>query len=396
MRLMTLLGLVGVALVAAACGGAPASGSPSATASTAGSSPAAREGGTAGTTTSGSESLQADALAVFDAVRKSDEAFAPIGLAPFKLDGGQRGQVLVGGRLQRTALGEQALKDESQLSKAHEALGLLWGARNRAIRLEFDGGRTVDAKPEAAKTAAEKAYLDFLDSSSARVDALYEKYWTKMSASTSAVEIDGAFPALAAIRAAARDVFILGAEHGMRSPDNWKDRAKVSWARAQDIAFVKAARTRVEASLPDALKEATAAATELADAIRLEADHDRVFKAAAAELRKRIDAGEPIPKELADVASSIAQANEMVRRLRADPKAPPEKRKTLANIDEKLPTMRRAYCAARTAYVDQHGLDSFQKASTLLCKTSPPEMFYRNQPVAMESACLEAYRTHCP
>lgn len=217
-----------------------------------------------------------------------------------------------------------------------------------------------------------------------------------MSASTSAAEIEGVFPALAAIRATARDVFLLGAEHSLRSTDDWKDRGKVSWARAQDAAFVKAARARAESSLPDALTEAKAAGPELAEAIKLEADHDRVFKAAATELRKRIDAGEPIPKELSDVASSIAQANEMVRRLRADPKAPPEKRKTLANIDEKLPTMRRMFCAAQRSYVDQHGLDSFQKASTMLCKTSPPEFLYRNQPVVMEAACLEAYRTHCP
>lgn len=397
MSRVTLVGLFVAALIVSACGAAPASGPPSATASTARNSSGAPTGGTAGTASDpGVDGVQTDALAVFDAVRKTDEAFAAIGLAPFKLHAGQRSAVIVGGRMQRAALGEQPLQEDGQLSKAHEALGLLWGARNRTIRLEFDGGRTIDAKPDASKSTAEKAYLEFLDSSSARVQPLYEKYWTKMSASTSAVEIEGAFPALAAIRAAARDVFLLGAEHGMRSADDWKDRAKVFWARPQEAAFVKTARARVESSLPEALKEASAAVPELAEAIKLEADHDRLFKAAAIELRKRIDAGEPIPTELSDVASSIAQANEMVRRLRADAKAPPEKRKTLANIDEKLPTMRRAFCAAQRSYVDQHGLDSFQKASTMLCRTSPPEFRYRNQPVAMEAACLEAYRTHCP
>lgn len=397
MRRGTLVGLFGAGLIATACGAAPASGPPSATASAARNSSAAPTERAAGPTTDrGSDGIQADALAVFDALRKTDEAFAAVGLAPFKLPAGQRTTVIVGGRTQRIALGEQPLQEDGQLSKAHEALGLLWGARNRTIRLDFDGGRTVDAKPDVSKSTAEKAYLEFLDSSSARVQPLYEKYWTKMSASTSAVEIEGAFPALAAIRAAARDVFLLGAEHGMRSADDWKDRAKVSWARPQDAAFVKTARARVESSLPEALKEASAAGPELAEAIKLEADHDRLFKAAAIELRKRIDAGEPIPTELSDVASSIAQANEMMRKLRGDPKAPPEKRKTLANIDEKLPTMRRAFCAAHRSYIDQHGLDSFQKASTMLCKTSPPEFRYRNQPVPMEAACLEAYRTNCP
>lgn len=398
MRRITLLGLVGAAgLAVSGCGAAPAAGPSPATASNARDSAAAPTERAAGPTTDrGSDGIQADALAVFDALRKTDEAFAAIGLAPFKLHAGQRTAVIVGGRTQRTTLGEQPLQEDGQLAKAHEALGLLWGARNRTIRLEFDGGRIVDARPDAARSAAEKAYLEFLDSSSARVETLYEKYWTKMPTSTSAAEIDGAFPALARVRTAARDVFLLGAEHGMRSSDDWKDRAKISWARAQDAGFVKAARARVDSSLPDALTEAKAAGPELAEAITLEADHDRAFKAAATELQKRIDAGEPIPKELSDVASSIAQANEMVRRLRADAKAPPEKRKTLANIDEKLPAMRRVFCAAQRSYVDQHGLGSFQKASTMLCKTSPPEFLYRNQPVAMEDACLEAYRTHCP
>lgn len=400
-RTMGRLAMLGImsAVLGVACGGAPASSppGPARSASTSSGSAATAPVGAAGsTTTTSSDDVRADAAVIFDAVRKTDEAFARIGLAPFKFDSGQRGAVLVGGTMQRTALGEQALRENSLLAKAHDGLGELWGARNRTIRLEFDGGRIVDARPDAGRSAAEKSYLDFLDTSSPRLQPLYEKYWTKTNMSASTTQIDQVFPAAARLRTVARDVFLIGAEHGLRTSEDWNDRARLSWAGAREAAFVKAARGRVEESLPDALKEASAAGAELDEAIKLADDYDRLFTAAAKELRKRIDAGEPIPRELSDVASSIAQANEMVRRLRADPKAPPEKRKTLANIDEKLPTMRRAFCAAQRSYVDEHGLDSFQKASTLLCKTTPPEMFYRNQPVAMEAACLEAYRTHCP
>lgn len=157
MRRVTLAGLFGAGLIAMACGGPPASGPLPVAPSTAGGSTAAPIGGAAGATSApGSEGVQADALAVFDALNKMDEAFAAIGLAPFKLHAGRRSAVIVGGRMQRTALGEQPLQEDSQLSKGHEALGLLWGARNRTIRLEFDGGRTIDARPDASKSAAEK------------------------------------------------------------------------------------------------------------------------------------------------------------------------------------------------------------------------------------------------
>lgn len=398
MRRLAILGVMS-AVLGVACGGAPTSSPPGTARSASSSSGSAATGpleSTRPTTTTSSDGVRADAFVIFDAVRKTDEAFATIGLAPFKFDSGQRGGVIVGGRMQRTALGEQPLRENSLLAKAHEGLGELWGARNRTIRLEFDGGRVVDARPDAAKSAAEKSYIDFLDTSSSRVQPLYEKYYAKTNMSAATTEIVQVFAATARLRLDARDVFLVGAEHGLRLPEDWNDRAKLSWVGAREAAFVKAARGRVEESLPDALKEAAAAGPELDEAIKLDDEYERLFKAAATELRKRIDAGEPIPQDLADLASSIAQANEMVRRLRADPKAPPEKRKTLANIDEKLPTMRRAFCGAQRSYVDQHGLDSFQKASTLLCKTTPPEMFYRNQSVEMEAACLEAYRTHCP
>ncbi len=395
---LSTAGLLLAGVLFAGCGSKPAASTRHPAARAPAPSPSATENAAA--------IAAADAIAILDACDAIETRLATIGVEPQQFDPSRPTKLIVNGKLAMIGPARDRVRPKSALWLAHEQVGLLQGIGDKTLTFVV-GGTRLEVVADAEKSIQEKAYVDFLVSSEERRAALYARYWTSLELNGFECRLGRALPMVNRIRSNALTVLALGAENGLLARDRhpltvgsgrqlWQQLERPSWITPEHAKAFSALRKNTSDAVDAATEELDTLEADIKEIGSLRAEFSARYEPLSDVILARQRAGVPFSADLITVASSLAQALEFSRRLRADPEAPPETLTTLKNISSKLPAMKKLFCEEREPYIAEHGLVNFQNASQFRCKNEPPELVYKGSTIDMKAACAEAYATACP